>query len=59
MKIINHGKILAFECKSCECKFVAGLHETTDCGFFFKTNCPECGSEVERKDIENKEDSKV
>lgn len=57
MKVIEHGRVFVFDCKSCGCKYAAGVNESTDCGFFFKAICPECGSANEYKDREEKKDA--
>lgn len=45
MKIIKSGRIFTIECIACECKYVIGINEAEDCGFFHKSICPECGHE--------------
>lgn len=49
MKVIKHGRVIIFDCKLCGCRYAAGANETTDCGFFLKAICPECGSVNEYK----------
>ena len=55
MKIISHGKTYEYICDGCGCRYVAGENEVTNCGFFFKSVCPECGAENKyTKEMEKK-----
>lgn len=45
MKIIKKGKVVPFECQSCEGKFVAGIHSAKESDGNYYTLCPMCGSE--------------
>lgn len=45
MRIIKKGKIVPYECQSCECKFVVGIHSTKECNGNYYACCPMCGNE--------------
>ena len=47
MLIKKKGTVLFFECSSCGCEFVAGIHavRTPDKNENFCCNCPQCGAE--------------
>ena len=44
MKVIRHGEVVRFKCAVCGCRYVAGINEVTNCGFYLRADCPECGS---------------
>ena len=45
MKILKHGDVREFTCKACGCRYVAGINEVGDAGFYQYMACPECGVE--------------
>ena len=47
MKILKKGTTVLFECGSCDCEFVVGIHsaKTPDKGENYYVNCPLCGNE--------------
>lgn len=45
MRIIKPGKTFTIECNACECRYIVGINEIVNCGFFHKSACPECGHE--------------
>lgn len=43
MKIIEHGKVLMFQCKSCDCRWSEGYNDCERIGTYYWSKCPDCG----------------
>ena len=56
MKVIRHGEVVRFKCAVCGCGYVAGINEVTNCGFYLRADCPECGSWNKQYDGSEEED---
>ena len=45
MRIIQGGTVVSFFCPSCDCMFVAGIHEVESDDGNYYCKCPLCGRE--------------
>ena len=45
MKIFKKGRVIPFDCQSCECRFVVGFRQIRDANGNYYARCPECGAE--------------
>lgn len=55
MKIIKKGKVIPFQCQSCECKFVAGIHSAKESNENYYACCPMCGNECHSSFVDIRE----